>query len=71
MSSPNLAYLVCDKVLLANSWQKTYNGFSIIVPWCEGLGRFAKQWTNAVYVFLEDNELNIAFPFILMSEEFV
>ena len=36
-------YLVRHKVLLANSWQKTYdNGFSIIVPWSEGLGRFAK-----------------------------
>ena len=43
MSSPNLEYLVRDKVLLANSQQKTYdNGFSIIFPWSEALGRFAK-----------------------------
>ena len=30
--------------ILANNWQKNDgNGFSIIVPWSEGLGRFARQ----------------------------
>ena len=32
-----------SKVLLANNWHKIYsNGFSIIVPWREGLGCFAR-----------------------------
>ena len=45
-----LRFPVRDKVLLGNSWQETYdNGFSIIVPWSEGLGRFAKltRWPEA------------------------
>ena len=32
----------CDMVLLKNSWQKTYGNLSIIVPWSECLGHFAK-----------------------------
>ena len=50
VSRPNLDYLVRYRVLLANSWLKTYyNGFLTIVPWSQGLGCFTKltRWPES------------------------
>ena len=55
-------YLVHDKDLLAKGWEKPYNNvFSIIAPWSEGLGRFAKLtlWSEPCALTLEKNRTSL------------